>query len=42
MNVKTNFNVIEKYENNDTKTISQYISKIIDNLIIKEFSKSIE
>ena len=42
MNEKTNFNVIEKYINDDTEAISQYIKNIVDILIAKEFAKSIE
>ena len=42
MNEKINFNVIEKCKSTDTAAISQYITKIVDNLIVKEFAKSIE
>ena len=42
MNEKNNFNVIEEYKNNDTETMTQYITNIVDSLIVREFLKSLE
>lgn len=40
MNVKTQFNVIEKSKNANTQETKKAIIKLVNNLIIKEFANS--
>ena len=42
MNDKTNFNVIEKNKSNDVSYIIQYINGIVNNLIMKDFTRKVE